>query len=64
MDINAIGISKHNKGLAKPIGIKVKEKTVRGSRRPVSCFEKEIKRKKKSTYATVQQQPKSIKKLA
>jgi hypothetical protein len=50
LDINATRISKRNKGLAKPIGIKVKEKTVQGSRRPVSCFEKETKRKKKSTY--------------
>jgi hypothetical protein len=60
LEIDATRISKHNEGLAVPKGIKVKEKTVRGSRRPVGGFEKATtKKKKKNTNTTVQLQPQS-----
>ncbi|KAM0913782.1 hypothetical protein ACQ4PT_011951 [Festuca glaucescens] len=49
LDINTERISKHNEGLGKPLGVKVKEKAVRGSRRPVGGFEKATGKKKKST---------------
>jgi hypothetical protein len=61
LEIDATRISKHNEGLAVLKGIKVKEKTVRGSRRPVGGFEKATtkKKKKKNTNTTVQLQPQS-----
>jgi hypothetical protein len=59
LEIDASRISKHNEGLAKPKGIKVKEKSVRGSRRPISGFEKATSKRKKNTNATVQLPPQS-----
>jgi zinc finger SWIM domain-containing protein 3 len=58
LNINIERISKHNEGLGQPVGVKVKEKAVRGSRRPVGGFEKATgKKKKKSTNPIVQLQP-------
>lgn len=56
-NISSNRILKHNEGLPKPRGIKVKEKTVRGSRRPISGFEEAMPKKKKSTQDSVQLQP-------
>uniref|UniRef100_A0ACD5YK45 Uncharacterized protein n=1 Tax=Avena sativa TaxID=4498 RepID=A0ACD5YK45_AVESA len=47
LNIDSSRISKHNEGLEKPKGIKVKEKTTKGSRRPVGGFEKATRKKKK-----------------
>jgi hypothetical protein len=58
LKIDPSRISRHNEGLVKPIGIKVKEKSVRGSSRPVGGFEKATKKKKKTNTA-VQLQPQS-----
>jgi zinc finger SWIM domain-containing protein 3 len=58
LNIDSSRISKHNQGLAvKPKGIKVKEKTSKGSRRPVGGFEKATSKKKKNTDAIAQIQP-------
>ena len=50
-------ISKHGEGLAKPKGMKVKEKTVKGSKRPVGGFEKATSKKKKNTNDIVHLEP-------
>ncbi|XP_073353389.1 protein FAR1-RELATED SEQUENCE 5-like [Aegilops tauschii subsp. strangulata] len=50
-------ISKHNDGLAKPKGMKVKEKTIKGSKRPVGGFEKATSKKKRNTDDIVQLEP-------
>jgi hypothetical protein len=57
LNIDSSRISKHNEGLANPKGIKVKEKTTKGSRRPVGGFEKATTKKKKNKEDTVQLQP-------
>ena len=58
LNIDSSRISKHNEGLVKPKGIKVKEKTTKGSRRPVGGFEKASGNKKeKNMDNTVQVQP-------
>ena len=57
MNIASSRISKHGEGLAKPKGMKVKEKTVKGSKRPVGGFEKATSKKKKNTNDIIQLQP-------
>ena len=57
LNIDSSRISKHNQGLAKPKGIKVKEKTTKGSRRPVGGFEKATAKKKNKLDSAVQVQP-------
>jgi hypothetical protein len=52
LNIDSSRISKHNQGLVKPKGIKVKEKTTKGSRRPVGGFEKGTSKKKKNMNDT------------
>jgi hypothetical protein len=47
LHIDSSRISKHGEGLAKPEGIKVKEKTTKESSRPVGGFEKATEKKKK-----------------
>jgi hypothetical protein len=46
--IDCSRISKHGEGLAKPKGIKVKEKTTKGASRPIGGFEKQPERRKKT----------------
>ena len=46
-NIDSSRVSKHNEGLCRPRGMKVKEKTVRGSARLVGGLEKAKKRKEK-----------------
>jgi hypothetical protein len=43
--------------VAKPKGIKIKEKTTIGSKRPVGGFEKSTSKKKKNTDDTAKVQP-------
>lgn len=57
--IDSSRVSKHNEGLAKPRGIKEKEKTTRGSARPIGGLEKAITKKKKKTDDPVPVQPQS-----
>ncbi|KAM0864479.1 hypothetical protein ACQ4PT_043894 [Festuca glaucescens] len=57
LNIDCSRISKHNEGLAKPKGIKVKEKTTKGSSRPVGGFEKATGKRKKNMDNNVQVQP-------
>ena len=56
LNIDSSRISKHNQGLAKPKGIKFKEKTTKGSIRPVGGFEKATSKKKKNKGNTSQVQ--------
>uniref|UniRef100_A0ACD5XZQ0 Uncharacterized protein n=1 Tax=Avena sativa TaxID=4498 RepID=A0ACD5XZQ0_AVESA len=60
LNIDSSRVSKHNEGLTKPKGIKVKEKTTKGSKRPVGGFEKAAGKKKKNMDNTVQVQPQGI----
>ena len=57
MNIASSRISKHGEGLAKPKGMKVKEKTVKGSKRPIGGFEKATSKKKKNINDTVHLEP-------
>jgi hypothetical protein len=57
LNIDSSRISKHNQGIANPKGIKVKEKTTKGPRRPVGGFEKATSKKKKNTDNTAEAQP-------
>jgi hypothetical protein len=57
LKIDSGRISKHNEGLVEIKGIKVKEKDVRGSRRPIGGLEKAKSKKKKNTQ-NAQPQPK------
>ncbi|SPT19974.1 unnamed protein product [Triticum aestivum] len=56
-NIDSSRVSKHNEGLCRPRGMKVKEKTVRGSARPVGALEKAKTNKKKKTDDSLQLQP-------
>jgi hypothetical protein len=56
LKIDASRVSKHKEGLVEIKGIKVKEKDVRGSRRPIGGLEKAKSKKKKNTQ-NAQQQP-------
>ena len=53
-NIDSTRVSKHNEGLHMPRGIKVKEKTVRGSARPVGGLEKAKTTKKKKIDDSLQ----------
>ena len=55
--IDSSRVSKHNDGLEMPKGMKVKEKTVKGSKRPVGGFEKATSKKKKNTNDIVHLEP-------
>ncbi|XBJ03944.1 hypothetical protein VPH35_022981 [Triticum aestivum] len=57
--IDSSRVSKHNEGLANPRGMKEKEKTARGSARPIGGLEKAITKKKKKTYHPLPVQPQS-----
>jgi len=57
-NIDSSRVSKHNEGLCRPRGMKVKEKTVRGSARPVGGLEKAKTTKKKKIDDSLQLQPK------
>jgi hypothetical protein len=50
LHIDSSRILKHGEGLAKPKGVKVKEKTTKGSNRPVGGFEKATRKNKKKTW--------------
>jgi zinc finger SWIM domain-containing protein 3 len=56
LKIDSSRVSKHNEGLVEPKGIKVKEKDVQGSRRPIGGLEK-AKSKKKKKNNTENAQP-------
>ncbi|XP_073354325.1 protein FAR1-RELATED SEQUENCE 9-like isoform X1 [Aegilops tauschii subsp. strangulata] len=56
-NIDSTRVSKHNEGLHMPRGIKVKEKTVRGSVRPVGGLEKAKTTKKKKIDDSLRLQP-------
>lgn len=57
LNIDSSRVSKHNEGLERPRGMKVKEKTVRGSARPVGGLEKAKTKKKKKIDDSLQLQP-------
>jgi hypothetical protein len=59
LNIDSSRISKHNEGLAISEGIKVKEKekSTKGSRRPIGGFEKSTAKKKKNKENIIQVQP-------
>lgn len=57
--IDSSRVSKHNEGLAKPRGMKEKEKTARGSARPIGGLEKAITKKKKKKNDPLQVQHQS-----
>ena len=57
LNIDSTRVSKHNEGLHMPRGIKVKEKTVRGSVRPVGGLEKAKTTKKKKIDDSLQLEP-------
>jgi zinc finger SWIM domain-containing protein 3 len=54
LKIDSSRISKHNQATGQTKGIKVKEKTTKGSRRPVGGFEKATSKKKKNKDDTAQ----------
>jgi hypothetical protein len=54
--MDASRVSKHKEGLVEIKGIKVKEKDVRGSRRPIGGLEKAKSKQKKNTQ-NAQSQP-------
>ena len=56
-NIDSSRVSKHNEGLCRPRGMKVKEKTVRGSAKSVGALEKAKTNKKKKTDDSLQLQP-------
>ena len=56
-NIDSSRVSKHNEGLERPKGMKVKEKTARGSARPIGGLEKAKTKKKKKIDDSLQLQP-------
>lgn len=60
LHIDCSRISKHGEGLAKPKGIKVKEKTTKGASRPIGGFEKATGKKKKNMDNTIHVQPEGV----
>jgi hypothetical protein len=56
-NINSFTTLEQNMGIAKPRGIKVKEKTVQGSKRPVGGLEKAKPKRKNKVDDYVELQP-------